>query len=53
MYRCKLLLDGEIMVKGVDTVKAQDIGSDTFKVDGKIIQIEVNDKNSLLIFRAN
>ena len=44
MYRCKLLSDGEIMVKGADTVKAQDIGSDTFKVD---------DKNSLLIFRAN
>ena len=53
IYRCKLWKDGEITVKGVDTVKAQDIGSDTFKVDDKIMQIEVNDKNSLLVFRAN
>ena len=53
IYRCKLWADGKITVKGIDTVKAQDIGSDTFKVDDKIMQIKVNDKNSLLIFREN
>ena len=54
IFKCKFLSD--TMVKSVESIKTIELIANELillKPDDKIMQIEVNGKNSLLVFRAN